>query len=607
MNNQFPLFGNAEEQSSLTKQGSHQLPIIDNGYFDALVAIGAAALIDSFFGQEQPLFIKKTTDGYLINYPTTTKSTPNLGWLCYSLPKSWKNNEVIKNNPNQTLRLRRKTEKHENKANLTQNKNSNESNNNESKDSKEEKKILFDHEGCVVDTSIENIIKIQIGDKITEIKDPIIQLYGVANKLGDPAWMNLCVFIARNHGTNLVFNDLKEKISFNSLIYPQGSKGANSSNSFSVNNGSIPFAFVKDQNWSSLYMSKYIILATCGFIYASTGRLNGSNSKSTSNIVIPMPQTMTIGALGSIIKRNRERKILGGFFFPYDNYLNYIKLLLIYQSNKFDPLTETLAGVVGASYIDLGNSSSPSATWQLTVPKHKYSLSSLELLQKLLRSWWAASKAKGDSDPSVNRKAVRTLMQGFEDSDLPPVLEGYLSYISIHGLIRNSNSGVIKFKFLSQTFFEEIMEHQKSYGKLLQAFKSEEVQDFIQLVRQQTYSMVYYPPNRPKPSGNPNYQVMRKLKEVQSVGDLVNAISSISIDRSMSKIASAKGSDDGLKYLSLPSESSITTLTALAEEYEHEGGARLVAHLVLTFALSKRTNEQVSDDEQTEPDDNDKD
>src|SRR5699024_2943211 len=98
-----------------------------------------------------------------------------------------------------------------------------------------------------------------------------------------------------------------------------------------------------------------------------------------------------------------------------------------------------LKGVAGASFIELGTSASPSGTWQLMYPSHKSSIESVERLQNILVNWRKKKTIRKGSDPSINRKAVRILMKGFESSNPQSAAEGYLQYLDAVGLKGNYN------------------------------------------------------------------------------------------------------------------------------------------------------------------------
>src|SRR5699024_3165869 len=168
------------------------------------------------------------------------------------------------------------------------------------------------------------------------------------------------------------------------------------------------------------------------------------------------------------------------------NYLRFIKLLLLNSSGFKARIGESqkLKAVIGINFVELGNSASPAGTWTLTIPSHKYSIESVEKLQSLLVNWRREKKPPGGGDPSIDRKAVRTLMNGFESSNPKSAAEGYLQYLDAIGIQNNYN-------LLNQTFFEEIMAYTTKYQQLLEEFKSKEIQRFIQLLRQDTIQKVY--------------------------------------------------------------------------------------------------------------------
>lgn len=516
---------------------TEHLPVFDNGYFDALVAIGFAALADSYFDTPKSPHIERTPAGFQVTYARVRRDPPDLGWLKYSLAASWKNKPELQEGT--TFKA----------------------------PGWDQQKVIYT-EGAVVDTSDDQEIQITIGDRITSIKAPERTLYGVINKLGKPDWVNLCIYACRHRGIELLEGHFEEKtITFNSIVLPQASKGANASNSFSIGNGSLSGSL-------STKMSRLTVLAVAGLIRSASGQ-------SPIGFAVPVPHDLRLEDLKRIVQANRERFINGGIFFPYDTYLSYLKLLLTYDLPRY-----SLGAVAGANFVELGTAASPSGSWQLAVPRHQYQFNSADRLQKLLLRWKIALRPKPKSDPSVDREAVRRLVRGFESSDPAAAAEGYLSYVTAVGLI----SGTYRFYPLSQSFFEEIMS--LTYSALLQEFQREEVRSFIDLIRRETYNAVYPPPGQPQ--GQPNYQMMRRLREVQSDEDFVQAITEIATERGITKLAAAKSEQDTMKFFAMPYEPSLIHLTHLAEQYKNP---RLIAQLLLAFALCRRSGEQTTESE----------
>ncbi len=512
------------------------LPPFDHGYFDALAAIGFAALADTYFDTPQTPLIRRTPAGFAITYRKQLRDRPQRHWLKYTIPASWKSG------------LKEGTTR---KAPGWDDKN------------------LISTEGAAVDTSEDTTVTVSIGNKTIEIPRPDRKLYGTINKLGKPDWVNLCVYACRHRGLELIDGTFQEQsITFNSIVLPQGSKGGNASNSFSIGNSSLPKSLSRS-------MSRLTCLAVAGLLKASTGQI-------PDGFALPVPRDMRLSYLERLVDDNRRRIISNGFFFPYDNYLNYLKLLLRHHLRP-----KALECVAGASFIELGAAPSPAGSWQFAVPQHRYSEMSAERLHMLLYRWKKATTPKVGSPPSINREAVRLLVRGFEHSDPASAAQGYLGYIADVGF-----SSERPFYPLYQTFFEEIMEYR--YSDLLAAFRQEDVRAFVNLVRQETYSAVYHPPEQA--DSQPNYQMMRRLREVQSTEDLVQALVEIAIERGTSKLASAKGNRDTLKYLAMPFEPSITRLVELAEQTQNP---RLIAQLVLAFALCRRENESVPQDKES--------
>lgn len=514
-----------------------ELPIVDNGYYDTLAAIGFGALADSYYDTPKTPIIKWTQQGYRVHYVKKLRPTPDLQWLKYSLAASWKSSlddgvtKIAKG---------------------------------------WDKETRIEHKGVVVDTSEKPTIQVEIDGKNREMTAPDRTLYGVINKLGKPDWVNLCISACRERGLELLDGDFEEKsVTLNSIVFPQSSKGANSKSSYSIRNSSMPKSFSRP-------LSRLTCLSIAGLCYASIG-------ENPTGFAAPMPLSMRVEVLRTIAKENRKRYYYGGFFFPYNNYLRFVKLLLKnsadFEANIGD--AQRLKGVTGINFVELGNSASPAGTWKLMVPSHKYSIESVERLQKLLVHWRREKRPPSGGDPSIDRKAVRTLMKGFEASNPQSAAEGYLQYLDAVGLGGNY------INLLNQTFFEEIMAHSSKYQELLEEFKTEEIQRFIHLLRQDTIQKVYSSNGKKDP---PNYQVIRRLREIQSPDDFVEAITEIAVERGSNKLASSQSSEDSMQYMSLPYEGSLEKLITLAEDERFT--PRLIAQLLLSFALSTQKSKE---------------
>jgi hypothetical protein len=514
-----------------------ELPAVDNGYYDTLTAIGFAALADSYYDTPNTALIEWTPKGFQIRYVEKLRSVPDLNWLKYSLAASWKGN--LKNGVTKIAKGW-------------------------------DDEIRLKHEGVVVDTSEKPMVQVEIDGRQREMVDPNRILYGVINKLGKPDWVNLCINACRKRGVELLNDDFEEKsVTLNSIVFPQSSKGANSKSSYSIGNSSMPKSFSRS-------ISRLTCLSIAGLCYSALG-------ENPTGFAVPIPLKMRIESLRTIALENRKRYYYGGFFFPYNNYLRFVKILLQNTPDFKAKIGETqkLKGATGINFVELGNSPSPAGTWQLMVPSHKYSIESVEDLQNLLVNWRREKGPSSGGDPSIDRKAVRALMKGFESSSPQSAAEGYLQYLDAVGIQGNYN-------ILNQTFFEEIMAHTTKYQELLEEFKSEEIQRFIQLLRQDTIQKVYQ-------GDPPNYQVIRKLREIQSPQDFVEAITEIAVERGSDKLASAQSSEDDMQYMSLPYEGSMEKLIALSEDSRFT--PRLVAQLLLAFALSSQKSREESEKE----------
>ncbi|WP_138431785.1 hypothetical protein [Fodinibius saliphilus] len=514
------------------------LPVVDDGYYDTLAAIGFAALADSYYDTPNTPIIKWTQQGYQIHYVKELRSTPDLQWLKYSLAASWKSS--LEDGVTKIAKGW-------------------------------DKETKIEHKGVVVDTSEKPTIQVEIDGKHREIMKPDRRLYGVINKLGSPEWFNLCINACRERGIELLKDDFEEgSVTFNSIVSPQSSRGANSKNSYSLGTGSM-------SKTVSRPLSRLTCLAAAGLCFAALG-------ENPTGFAVPIPLGMRVEVIRTIAKENRKRYSYGeGFFFSYNNYLRFVKLLLEHSADFVAKVGETqqLKGVTGSKFVELGNSASPAGTWKLMVPSHKYSIESVERLQKLLFNWRHAKTPRLGSNPSIDRKAVSTIMNGFEASNPQSAAEGYLQYLDAVGLGGNY------INLLNQTFFEEIMAHSTKYQELLEEFKSEDIQRFVQLLRQDTIQKVYSGNGKKDP---PNYQVIRKLREIQSSDDFVEAITEIAIERGSNKLASAQSSEDGMQYMSLPYEGSLERLIELAEDTRFS--PRLIAQLLLAFSLSSQTSKE---------------
>lgn len=514
---------------------TEKLPVIDNGYFDVLAAIGYAALADSFYDGPSPQ-IEKTSVGFEVTHATATKTRPNLGWLKYSLAASWTKEEAFKN------------------GDLIK------------KDKAWDGTELLHHYGNVVDTRLDSQVFIEMGAKITKVKEPYRELYGVINKLGSPKWFNSCVYTCREKGLELLKNEFDGKLSINSIVLPQSSKGATSSGSFSIANGALPPKLV--EGWSR---------ATC---FAVAGLVAGARGSIKKGFALPVPGKIDYSLLQHLVSRNRKRIVPNDFFFPYNNYLYYLKLLAAYDriSGK-----EMLAAVSGAKFIELGTQSSPAGVWSLSVPPYAYSFSSVDNLNSLLIHWRSTVKPKKTSEPNINRLAVDRLVRGFEQGDITAFVEGYLSYLETVGL---KESRIPHFLTTNQ-FFEIMNSNTSKYQELVTELRGPILEPIIELIRQDTYDKVFKA--KEGKSDPPDYQMIRKLREVQNHEDLVTAICEIAIKRSIDKMASENTQSKERKYHNLPTQEGIAKIIELSESEHYT--PKLVANLLLALALSKNRHD----------------
>lgn len=522
------------KKSVQTELHVEKLPILDNGYFDTLVAIGYAALADAYYAGDSPL-IEKTPLGFTVSHATVVRDRANLGWLRYSLAASWKSEKQFEN------------------GDIVK------------KDPVWDGEDIIHHEGAVVDTSTESTIIIEMGGKPQQVQAPLRELYGVINKLGKPTWFNACIHTCRKKGIELLTNQFSEKVSVNSIVLPQSSKGAMSSNSFSIANGGMPSKFVKQ--WG-----REICLAVAGIIAGSRGSMK-------NGFALPVPRNISFDFLQQLVDRNRKRIVPKDFFFPYNNYLYYLKLLITYgEIGK-----HRLSAVCGAKFIELGTQSSPAGVWNLAIPEYQFSYTSVENLTILLTKWRSAVKPKETSDPNVNRIDVERLMRGFEEGDIVSFTEGYLSYIETAGLESSKY-----LHFLNQNQFFEIMANNSTkYQELVETLRGPVVEPFIELIRQDTYELAIKKDG--EKAEQPDYQLIRKLREVQNHEDFITALCEISIKRSIDKMASANTQTNERKQHNLPTQQAIAKLIELSENSKYS--PKLVAQLLLALSLSEKINQ----------------
>jgi hypothetical protein len=509
---------------------TEKLPVIDNGYFDVLIAIGYAALADSFYDGPSPR-IEKTPVGFEVTHATSVKARPNLGWLKYSLAASWTKEEDFKD------------------GDLIK------------KDKAWDGAEVLPHYGTVVDTRDDPQVFVETGARIIKVKEPYRELYGVINKLGSPKWFNACVYTCREKGLELLRNEFDGKLSVNSIVLPQSSKGAMSSGSFSIANGSLPGKLVG--TWS-----RETCLAVAGLVAGARGSIK-------KGFALPVPRSISYSFLQHLVSRNRKRIVPNDFFFPYNNYLYYLKLLAAYGTSG----KEMLAAVSGAKFIELGTQSSPAGVWSLSVPPYAYSFSSVDDLYSLLLNWRSAVKPRKTSEPNINRLAVNRLMRGFEQGDIAAFVEGYLSYLETVGL---KESRIPHFLTTNQ-FFEVMRSNTSKYQELVAELRGPILEPIIELIRQDTYDKVFKA--REGKSDPPDYQMIRKLREVQNHEDLVTAICEIAIKRSIDKMASENTQSNERKYHNLPTQEGIAKIIELSESGRYT--PKLVANLLLALALSK--------------------
>ena len=544
-----------EECTSTEEFVTETLPAFDYGYFDALVAIGFASLADAYHKTPGSPRIERTPAGFQVSFVPEPLEPPDRGRFKYTVAGSWKEKDWYRDGWTLVKDTGFVSEKEAG--------------------ARRSYEALISTEGAAVDTSESKTTSVEMeGGQTYDIPDPTQRLYGALNKYADPTWINLCVYACRHEHEALLDGSFEEeKITFNSAVLPQSSKGANSGNAYSIRNASLSKS-------TSRPLSRRTCLAVAGLLRVGAGDAN-------TGFAVPVPRSMTVETLDRMGDDNRHRPMGGGFFFAFDNYLSCVKLLLTYADEgdlEEKEARNALDSVAGANFVELGNAPSPSGSWQLTVPNHDFDIRSVERLQTLLYRWKKASTPRRGGTPSVDRASVRQLVRGFEESDPLDAAEGYLKYVTSVGVERKENGQTRTYYRLDQSFFSEIMAHDSTYSDLLDAFEEEEVAEFVKLVRQDTHDAVY---PRSEESGTPNYEMIRKLREVQGMDDFVQALAEISIERGVTKLATAGSEESEAEYHSRPFESSIQRLTELGEDYS----PRLIAQLVLARALSRKPGE----------------
>lgn len=513
-----------------------QLPRLDGGYYDTLVAIGYAALADSYYGTEESPSPKIAyhTEGYIISYDKTKRMEPDIGWLKYSIAASWKSMDKDNVLAHSTY-----------------------------KDNTGDKVPTVKHYGAVVDTSTSRNVVVEIGDSKISISAPLRQLYGVLNKLGSPKWLNAAVFMAREHGDEILNLSFPNKLSFNSIIFPQGSKGGNSSSAFSIANGSLSATLAKQ--WGAINS-----LAAAGLIFSA----RGNNQDGFS---LPVPDNISLSLYRELVDKNRRRLISGGVFYSYMNYLYYLKLIVTYRdkSNREELNTKSLRGVCGAKFVELGTQSSPAGNWFIAMPSVHYTVAEVDKIERLLYAWRKAAQPKAMAAPNINRAALSQLMRGFEEGHINSFLEGYLAYLDQISYGKNGSLESLNYQIIIK-----IMAKKTDYTKLVEVMRSEAVAPLIRIIRRETYFKVF---SGEEGKEHPNYQLIRQLQEVQSKSAFVNALLEISIVQSKENFASIKAKNNGPYIPAHPTEDAIATLIQLTDTED----PRLLAKLLLAFGMAK--------------------
>ncbi len=510
---------------------TERLPVLDNGYFDVLVAVGYAALTDAYYEGPSPQ-IRQMPNGFEILHATKLRERPNLSWLKYSFAGSWKSQKGFREG-----KVVKKSKTWDNNT-------------------------IINHNGAVVDTGEKPQISVEIGDKLTWISTPNRDLYGIINGfLGkDIAWFNACVQACRELGVELLNNKFQHTISINSLVFPQGSKGANSSNSFSINNGSLAGRFKEK-------LSRYTCLGTAGLIYSA-------RAAREYKVAVPVPKNISLSLLKHLVSRNRTRIVPNDFFFPFDNYLYYLKLLLGYGEKG----KKMLSAVCGANYIKFSNKPSPAGTWSIKVPSYIYSLESVNRLHAVINKWRSHSFSKNKKTLSIDRLSVVRLIQGFEHGRIESFVEGYHSYLETVGFTSQYLPILHQ-----QQFFEIMNSNSKKYQELVETLRGPVIKPIINLIRQDTYNRVFK--REGEKSEQPDYQMIRKLREVQNSEDLVTAICEISIKRGIDKMASQNTQENAREKQNISTQDGIAKIIELGEDERYS--PKLIAQLILALALSK--------------------
>jgi hypothetical protein len=195
-------------------------------------------------------------------------------------------------------------------------------------------------------------------------------------------------------------------------------------------------------------------------------------------------------------------------------------------------------------------------------------------------------KPKPTSEPNINRLAVDRLVRGFEQGDIAAFTEGYLSYLETVGL----NGPRLPHFLTTNQFFEVMSSNTLKYQELVAELRGPVLEPIIDLIRQDTYDKVFKA--KEGKSDPPDYQMIRKLREVQNHEDLVTAICEIAIKRSIDKMASENTQSNERKYHNLPTQEGIAKIIELSESGRYT--PKLVANLLLALALSKTRHDAVT-------------
>jgi hypothetical protein len=184
---QLPMFGQPDEATEAPEDVTEMLPVFDYGYFDALVAVGFAALADAYFDTEGSPLIERDPTGFSVSYTQEPRENLDLGWLRYSLAADWKEKDWFENGWTLVKDADAITEKREGV--------------------RQSHEALIHAEGALIDTSDDSTVDIKVGGETYGIAEPRRKLVPPSiNSLTRPgsisAFTSVVIKVAHYSGMN---------------------------------------------------------------------------------------------------------------------------------------------------------------------------------------------------------------------------------------------------------------------------------------------------------------------------------------------------------------------------------------------------------------------